>query len=146
MKPLLDIQAKHGIVTQSYSVLAPLIRHPTGGPLKPILERIARRITTSSGEKVNADTVLMLWVRAQGAVVVTTSGNPDRIKNLGKTASLPDLLMKEEIEKITAVGKMIHYRYFVSFLHLRQGSLPSYNLFKTEHMENDFPLPDLPRE
>jgi len=119
LKPVLDIQAKHGIVTQSYSVLAPLIRHPSGGPLKPILERIAERISNSYGEKVDANTALMLWVRAQGVVVVTTSGNPDRIKNLGKIATLPDLLTKEEIEEITAVGKTIHYRNFVSLFRLR---------------------------
>ncbi|KAM6492897.1 NADP-dependent oxidoreductase domain containing protein [Amanita muscaria] len=127
LKPVLDIQAKHGIVTQSYGVLAPLIRHPTGGPLKPILERIAKRLSATLGKKVDANTVLMLWTRAQGVVVVTASGNPDRIKNLGNIAILPDLLT-EEIDEITAVGKMIHYRYY------------------TEHMENDFPLPNLPRE
>lgn len=118
LEPVLDIQAKHGIVTQSYGVLAPLIRHPTGGPLKPILERIAKRISTTFGKKVDANTVLMLWTRAQGVVVVTASGNPDRIKNLGKIAILPDLLM-EEIDEITAVGKMIHYRYYVRFARLR---------------------------
>jgi diketogulonate reductase-like aldo/keto reductase len=56
----------------------------------------------------------MLWVRAQGVVVVTTSGNPDRIRNLGRIATLPDLLTKEEIEEITAFGNKIHYRSFVS--------------------------------
>lgn len=128
LKPVLDIQSKHGIATQSYSVLAPLIRHPTGGPLKPILERIAERISHSSGEKVDANTVLMLWVRAQGVAVVTTSGNPDRIKNIGKIAKLPDLLTQTEIEEITTVGKTIHYRNFVSLLHFRNGRLSSHKL------------------
>ena len=126
-------------------MLAPLIRHPTGGPLKPILERIARRIVNSSGEQVDANMVLMLWVRAQGAVVVTTSGNPDRIRNLGKIAMLPDLLTQAEIEEITAVGKTIHYRNFVSVTFIRRR-YPYHKFFQTEHMGNDSPLPNLAGE
>jgi len=116
LEPLLDIQAKHGIVTQAYGALTPLLRHPTGGPLKPILNRIAERISTTTETEVDASTVLILWTRAQGVVVVTASGNPDRIKGLGKIATLPDLLTKEEIDEITAVGKKIHYRYYVRYI------------------------------
>ena len=58
--------------------------------------------------------MLLLWVRAQGVGVVTTSGNPGRITNLGRIANLPNLLTKEEIEEISAVGRTVHYRYFVS--------------------------------
>ncbi|KAF5322036.1 hypothetical protein D9619_002220 [Psilocybe cf. subviscida] len=44
LEPVLDLQKKHGIVTESYGTLSPTLRHPTGGPLKPVLERIAERI------------------------------------------------------------------------------------------------------
>ena len=110
------MQAKHDIVTQSYGALTPLIRHPTGGPLKPILNRIAERMSTRLGTEVDATMVLMLWTRAQGVVVVTASGNLDRLMGLGKIATLPDLLTKDEIDEITAVGKTIHYRYYVRYI------------------------------
>jgi len=90
-----------------------VIRHPTGGPLKPVLERIAGRISKVVGKELDASIVLLLWTRAQGVVVVTSSGNPDRIKALGEIATLPDLLEKDEIEEITRVGKTIHYRFYV---------------------------------
>ncbi|PPQ78620.1 hypothetical protein CVT25_010584 [Psilocybe cyanescens] len=128
LQPLLELQASHGILTASYGTLSPVLRHPTGGPLKPVLERIAERISKVVGKKLDANIVLLLWTRAQGVVVVTASGNPDRIKALGEIATLPDLLEQDEIEEIARVGKGIHYRHY------------------TEHMENEFPLPNLPCE
>ncbi|KDR69733.1 hypothetical protein GALMADRAFT_255519 [Galerina marginata CBS 339.88] len=128
LQPVLDLQAKHGILTASYGTLSPILRHPTGGPLKPVLERIAERISKVVGKKVDANTVLLLWTRAQGVVVVTASGTPERIQGLGEIATLPDLLEEEEVNEITRVGKTIHFRNY------------------TEHMENNFPVPNLPRE
>jgi diketogulonate reductase-like aldo/keto reductase len=78
-----------------------------------VLKRIAGRITKVVGKKLDSNVVLLLWTRAQGVVVVTASGNPDRIKALGEIATLPDLLERDEIEEITRVGKTIHYRYYV---------------------------------
>lgn len=72
--------------------------------------------------------MLILWARAQGVVVVTASGNPERIKALGENASLPDVLSIDEIEEISRVGKTIHYRYYNGM------------------METDFPVPDLPNQ
>jgi len=128
LQPVLDLQAKHGILTASYGTLTPTLRHPTGGPLKPVLERIAERISKVVGKKLDANIVLLLWTRAQGVVVVTASGTPQRIQGLGEIATLPDLLEKEEVEEITRVGKTIHYKFY------------------TEHMKKDFPVPNLPRE
>ncbi|KAJ3504225.1 hypothetical protein NLJ89_g8049 [Agrocybe chaxingu] len=128
LQPVLDIQAKHGIVTESYGSLTPILRHPTSGPLKPVLERIAARISKATGKDLGPTVVLLLWIRAQGVVAVTASGNPDRIKSLGEIATLPDLLERNEIEEITNVGKTVHFRFY------------------TEHMEKDFPLPNLPSE
>ena len=48
LQPVLDIQAKHGILTEAYGPLTPLLRHPTGGPLKSVLERIAQRISADN--------------------------------------------------------------------------------------------------
>jgi hypothetical protein len=54
---------------------------------------------------------------------------PGAVKLIGgaDTLQLPDL-SREEVEEIERVGKTVHYRYY------------------TEHMERDFPLPDLPRK
>lgn len=45
LDPVLEIQKKHGILVESYGPLSPLLRHKTGGPIKPILERIAARLS-----------------------------------------------------------------------------------------------------
>ncbi|KAF8901939.1 conjugated polyketone reductase C1 [Gymnopilus junonius] len=128
LQPVLDLQARHGILTASYGTLSPLLRHPTGGPLKPVLERIAKRISEETAEKIDAKVVLLLWTRAQGVVVVTASGNPERIIRLSEIATYPDLLTQEEIDEITRIGKTIHFRHY------------------REHMEKEFPLPDLPSQ
>ncbi|RXW19201.1 hypothetical protein EST38_g6649 [Candolleomyces aberdarensis] len=128
LEPVLAIHAKHGIVTTSFGPLTPSLRHPTGGPLKPILARIAERLTKKYGEPIDSNAVLLLWTKAQGVVAITTSANPDRIKTLGKIAQSNWELEQDEIDEITRVGKTIHYRHY------------------TEHMEVDFPLPNLPSQ
>ncbi|KAL1755935.1 hypothetical protein FB107DRAFT_274389 [Schizophyllum commune] len=45
---------------------------------------------------IDAVTVLLLWTRASGAVAVTASGNPDRIRGLAAIAHLPGDLLKPE--------------------------------------------------
>ena len=145
LAPLLDLQQKHGILTASYGPLTPTIRHPTGGPLKPVLHRIAARVSKALGKEVDANVVLLLWTRSQKVVAVTTSANDDRIKTLGEIETLPNLLTPEEIEEISDIGKTVHFRFYVSRLQSRFRP-PFLMSKKTEHMEKDFPLPDLPRE
>ncbi|KXN87087.1 NADPH-dependent conjugated polyketone reductase C1 [Leucoagaricus sp. SymC.cos] len=128
LEPVLEIHKKHGIITESYGSLTPLIRHPTGGPLRAALEMISTRISTTAGKQVNPTAVLLLWIRAQGAVAVTASGNAQRLQWLGEVAKLPQLLTEEEIERITNIGKTVHFRHY------------------REHMEKDFPLPSLPSQ
>ena len=60
------------------------------GPLKLILDRIAARVSTRrpasravAGTALDASSVLLLWVRVQGVVVVTVSSNADRIRRQG---------------------------------------------------------------
>jgi diketogulonate reductase-like aldo/keto reductase len=113
LEPLLALQAKHGITVEAYGPLTPILRHSTGGPLKPVLERISSRLTKSTGKNVDLAAVLLLWTRSQGAVAVTASGNADRIKGLAEVAKLPDLLEQSEIDEITRVGKTVHFRHYV---------------------------------
>lgn len=115
IQPILDIQAEHGILTEAYGSLSPLLRHSTGGgPLKPILQRIAHRISSETGREVDSAAALLLWTRGKGVVAVTASGNEERIKKLAAIQSLPELT-KEEIAEIEEVGRKIHFRAYVRF-------------------------------
>ncbi|GAA6018084.1 hypothetical protein JCM11491_003312 [Sporobolomyces phaffii] len=127
LEPVLKIQAEHGILTESYGPLSPLLRHKTGGPIKPILERIASRLAKETGKDVDAAAVLLLWTRAKGVVAVTASGNEGRIKKLAQTQELPDL-STEEVDEIEQAGRKIHFRAY------------------DEHMCIDFPAPNLPED
>lgn len=113
LAPVLAIQKAHGIITEAYGPLSPLLRHPTGGPLKPILTRIAERVSRDTGKKVDEAGVLLLWTRGTGVVAVSASGNPERIKQLAVVDTLPDLQPAELIE-ISQVGAKVHYRAYVS--------------------------------
>ncbi|WWC66240.1 uncharacterized protein I206_100141 [Kwoniella pini CBS 10737] len=127
LQPVLDIQAKHGIITEAYGPLTPLLRHPTGGPIKPILERIANKLTKETGKQIDSASVLLLWTINKGVVAVTTSTKP---KNLEKIVSIEDLpdLSKEEIDEIEQAGRKVYFRHY------------------DEHMTEDFPEPDLPSD
>lgn len=116
--PVLALQKEHGIITESYGSLTPLLRHPTGGPLKPVLEKIAARLSQETGKPIDATTVLLLWTRAQNAVVVSASGNPERIAALGELARSPQLLTESDVAEISNVGKTIHFRFYVRFSRL----------------------------
>ncbi|GAA5829088.1 hypothetical protein JCM3766R1_003930 [Sporobolomyces carnicolor] len=127
LDPVLEIQREHGIVTEAYGPLSPLLRHKTGGPIKPILERIAKRISSETGKDVDAAAALLLWTRAKGVVAVTASGNEGRIHKLAQTQDLPDLT-QDEVDEIEQVGRKIHFRAY------------------DEHMCVDYPKPDLPED
>ena len=110
---MLALQKQYGIITESYGSLTPILRHPTGGPLKPILERIAARLSNETGENIDTAAVLLLWTRQTGAVAVSASGNASRIKDLAEISKLPELLHSHEVEEITNVGMTIHFRFYV---------------------------------
>ena len=114
---MLAIQAKHNILTPSFGGLTPILRHPTGGPLKPVLTRIASRLAKIyNDESIDSVVVLLLWLRARKAVAVTASGNNERIKGLAKVFKSEWELQGDEVEEIDRVGKNIHFRYYVSSL------------------------------
>lgn len=112
LEPVLKIAAEHGILIEAFGPLTPVLRHPDGGPLKPVLERIAQRISKDSGQKLDSTTVLLLWTLQKGVVAVTTSKNEQRIKGLADVEHLPDLTA-EEMEEIEKIGRSHHYRYYI---------------------------------
>ena len=106
-QPVMDIHAKHQIVTQAYGPLSPVLRHP-GGPLKPILTKIAERLGTDEAN------VLLKWTIQKGVVAITTSSNEGRIKKMAGVGELGELT-KEEMDEIDKVGRGVHFRgYAVS--------------------------------
>jgi len=117
LKPVLDIHAQHNIVAEAYGPLTPVIRHP-GGPLKPVLEKIAK------AHDVDTATVLLRWTMQSGVVAVTSSKNEERIKGYGKLWEFE--LSSEEVKEIEEAGKKVHFRYYA------------------EHMVDEFPVPNLP--
>ena len=106
---VLKIQAKYNIVTEAYGPLQPIVAHPTGGPLKPILNGIAKTISEESGKEVDAASVLYLWTIGKGAAAITTSNNPKNIKKMVTVDSLRDLT-KEEIAEIDEAGRKVHFK------------------------------------
>ena len=107
------LQKKHGIVTQSYGTLGPIIKHPTGGPLKPVLKRIAERLSKEHGTEIDEAVVLYLWTRDQGVVPITTSSREANIAKAALALTLPPL-SKEDADEIETTGRKIHWRASVS--------------------------------
>jgi diketogulonate reductase-like aldo/keto reductase len=113
VEPLLALQTKYGIGTEAFGPLTPILRHPTGGPLQPVLIQIARRLSAATGRPVDKAAVLLLWTYGKGAVAVSTTGNPENICKLGALEDLPDLT-PDEVAEIDRVGKSVHFRFYVS--------------------------------
>jgi diketogulonate reductase-like aldo/keto reductase len=109
LKPVLDIHAEHGIVAEAYGPLTPVIRHP-GGPLKPVLEKIAKT------HDVDTATVLLRWTMQSGVVAVTSSKNEERIKGYKNLWNFE--LSPEEVKDIEEAGKKVHFRYYAVSLSL----------------------------
>ena len=109
LDPVFKIQEKHNIISAAYSPQAPLNLHPTGGPLKPILERIAEGYNKKHGQDIDANAVLLLWIRAKGAIAVTSSSKTQRIDKLIAFDKLPNLDQKD-VEEIEKVGRTIYWR------------------------------------
>ncbi|KAI0053925.1 Aldo/keto reductase [Auriscalpium vulgare] len=93
--PIIAIGAVHGIVTEAYSALIP-VTHQPGGPVDKPVNAIAKRLNAT------ADQVLLAWVKAKGAVVVTTSSKESRLKGYLDAADLD--LTTTDIAAIDAAG------------------------------------------
>jgi diketogulonate reductase-like aldo/keto reductase len=113
--PLLDLHKKYNIITQAYGALAPTTGHPTGGPLIPILERIAANLSKETGVEVDTSGVLMLWVITTGGVCITSSGSEERIKKMADLEKVRSL-NEGEMKEIQEAGSRIHFRQRVSSL------------------------------
>jgi diketogulonate reductase-like aldo/keto reductase len=93
---LLEYHTKHGIVTEAYGSLAPITTFP-GGPVDVPLNKAAERLGISMTQ------VIFLWVRAKGAVIVTTSSKKQHLEEYLAVGDLPDLTA-DEVAAIDAEG------------------------------------------
>ncbi|WOO78229.1 NAD/NADP-dependent indole-3-acetaldehyde reductase [Vanrija pseudolonga] len=118
LEPVLALHRKHNIVAEAYGPLTPILRHP-GGPLRPVLDKIAKRNGSDAG------TVLLQWIIQSGAVAVTTSTRSENIRKLAKLFDQPEL-SQPDMQDIEEAGRSVHYRFY------------------SEHMTKDFPNPALP--
>jgi diketogulonate reductase-like aldo/keto reductase len=113
LDPVMALHEKYKIVVQSYGPLTPIIRHKTGGPLKPVLTKIAQRLSKETGKDVDEIAVLLLWTMGMNVVALSSSLRDERIKAIAATESLPDLT-KEDMEEIESAGRKVHFRHYVS--------------------------------
>ncbi|KAJ7453145.1 NADP-dependent oxidoreductase domain-containing protein [Mycena latifolia] len=95
-KSLLEWSAQHGIVIEAYSSLSSITKFP-GGPVDAPVAAAAARLGISGTQ------VLLSWVRAKGAVIVTTSSNKGRLEEYMAVADLPPL-SDAEIAAIDEAG------------------------------------------
>lgn len=96
MRETIEYCNKHDIVVEAYSSLAPITRYP-GGPVDKPLHDVAKRL------KITSTQAVFKWVRAKGAVIVTTSSNKEHLKEyLAVDATAP--LTEDEIEAIDRAG------------------------------------------
>ncbi|KAF9046129.1 NADP-dependent oxidoreductase domain-containing protein [Panaeolus papilionaceus] len=95
-KELLKLHGVHDIVTEAYGSLAPITTYPNGpvdAPLKKAAERLG----------VTPTQVVFLWVKAKGAVIVTTSSSKQHLEEYMAVGDLPPLT-QEEIAAIDEAG------------------------------------------
>ncbi|KAF5371712.1 hypothetical protein D9758_003421 [Tetrapyrgos nigripes] len=93
--PIIEYAKAHDIVIEGYSSLIPITQRP-GGPVDAPVNNIASRLG------VTPDQVLMAWVKAKGAVVVTTSSKKSRLEGYLNAGDLT--LTEEEILSIDVAG------------------------------------------
>lgn len=112
LDPVLKIQEEHNIVTQSYGPLTPVLRHP-GGPLKPVLTKVAKRLSADADFELDEASVLLLWTITKGVNPVTTSTKLENLKKMLTVSELP-FLKDDEVEEIDRVGRTVYFRHYVS--------------------------------
>lgn len=110
-EPVVKFSQEHGIVIASFGGQSPVAR-AAGGPVDSVLEAIRQRLEGATQHPVTLGQVLIKWLRAKDAIVVTTSSKESRIKEFIKAFDVPDL-SPAEVKEIDSVGSALHKRYFM---------------------------------
>ncbi|KAF9548284.1 Aldo/keto reductase [Agrocybe pediades] len=93
--PLLEYSAKKGILIEAYSPLIPVTQRP-GGPVDVPVKAAAKRLGATE------DQILLAWIKAKGAVALTTSSKKSRLEGYIKAGDLE--LSEVEIKAIDVAG------------------------------------------
>ncbi|KAG8800782.1 hypothetical protein FRC17_006805 [Serendipita sp. 399] len=97
----LKLCAENQIVVEAYGSLFPITQYPEG-PVTGAITSPQRRLGATAAQ------VLFLWVRAKGAVVVTTTNREERLQEylgLGKLGSL----LPSEVKDIDIAGRVSNF-------------------------------------
>lgn len=113
-EPIVNLCKEQGIVTASYGGLTPIVR-AAGGPVDSMVEAARERVEKATGQSIASSQILTKWILQKGALVVTTTSKPDRIKVMLKAIDLPDLT-KEEMEAIDKAGAELHKRVYMRYV------------------------------
>jgi len=93
--PIIGYARKNNIAIEAYSALIPLTRHP-GGPVDAPVDEIAKKLN------VAPEQVLLAWVKAKGAIAITTSSKKDRLQRYLDAGDIS--LADEDVAAIDAAG------------------------------------------
>lgn len=93
--PTMEYAARYDIVIEAYGALTPVTSEP-GGPVDAPLNEIATRL------RATTDQVLLAWIKAKGAVVVTTSSKKARLLSYLSAGNLE--LSAEDVKRIDIAG------------------------------------------
>ena len=91
----------NGVAVAAFKGLAPLHKGK-GGPLEQPLDLLARKYN------VSPSAILLNWHNQQNVVVITTTQNPNRLKEYQRALTFK--LSPSEMEEITQIGLSHHYR------------------------------------
>lgn len=100
---LLTYHKSKDIKLAAYGPLLPITKLD-GGPLNPLLDRLAKKYAVKSSE------VLLRWVIDQGIVAVTTSSKEQRMSDYLRTFTFT--LTPKELDEIRNLGASHHGRGF----------------------------------
>jgi len=93
--PTMEYAARYDIVIEAYGALTPVTSEP-GGPVDAPLNEIATRL------RATTDQVLLAWIKAKGAVAVTTSSKKARLLSYLSAGNLE--LSAEDVKRIDIAG------------------------------------------
>ncbi|PVF98785.1 Aldo/keto reductase [Serendipita vermifera] len=116
--PILEIHQKHGIRLASYGGQTPVSRK-TDGPVNAVLDNIVED-WKQKGVDGTPNQVLLRWLDAKDAIVVTTSSKRSRLQEMLATSEKPSLT-PEQVETIDSAGAQLHFRGYVSYLHSQRA-------------------------
>ena len=68
--PQFELHNTHNIVATSFGGLSPIVRF-SGGPVDPVIGKIAERLSGVSGKSVTKGQVLQLWLRKKSIPCIT---------------------------------------------------------------------------